>query len=126
MSNLLHHCYPSKSRPTRPHGSSPQKQNPNKSTSSLYPSHGAVELCTEVLARSQGCKLISTAQKAKELPRGVKTRFLLGSGVRDIEVGEAVFEDYLPAALEEGRFVPAPEPLVVRKDLDAVQDGLDA
>lgn len=88
---------------------------------------GAVEACAEVLRRSQGNRFISTARKAAdELPGGVKTKCIYGLDLKDNEVGRAVYEDYLPAALAEGKFVPAPDPLVVGKGLDAIQAGLKA
>lgn len=40
-------------------------------------------------------------------------------------MGPAVFEDYLPKALEEGKFVPAPAAEVVGKGLEFAQVALD-
>ena len=44
---------------------------------------------------------------------------------QDNEVGPAVFEDYLPRALEQGKFVPAPEADVVGRGLEFAQVALD-
>lgn len=44
---------------------------------------------------------------------------------QDNEVGPAVFGDYLPKALESGKFVPAPESEVVGKGLEYAQVALD-
>ena len=44
---------------------------------------------------------------------------------QDNEVGPAVFEHYLPKALERGKFVPAPEAEVVGKGLEFAQVALD-
>jgi hypothetical protein len=40
-------------------------------------------------------------------------------------VGRAVFQGFLPGALENGRFVAAPEPLIVGKGLEAIQEGME-
>lgn len=44
---------------------------------------------------------------------------------QDNEIGPAVFGDYLPKALEQGKFVPAPEAEVVGKGLEFAQVALD-
>lgn len=56
---------------------------------------------------------------------GVKTKFVWGASLEDNEVGKLVYEDFLPAALRDGVFVPAPEFHVIGADLGAIQDGLD-
>jgi len=40
-------------------------------------------------------------------------------------VGKAVFENFLPKALEEGKYVAAPEPLVIGKGLELVQEAFE-
>jgi len=89
--------------------------------------NGAVEKCAEVLRRSDGTvKFIATAQPTTtELEGGVKTKFIWGSSLRDNEVGKAVFEDYLPHALEAGTFVPYPEAEVIGNGLEAIEIGMD-
>jgi hypothetical protein len=41
------------------------------------------------------------------------------------EVGKAVWKDFLPSALMEGRFKPAPPATVVGTGLEHLQDGLE-
>jgi hypothetical protein len=41
------------------------------------------------------------------------------------EIGESVFVDFLPKALETGLFKPAPNPIVVGHGLEKVQEGID-
>lgn len=43
----------------------------------------------------------------------------------DNVVSRLVFHDFLSRALEPGQFVPAPEPLIVGKGLDKIQEALD-
>ncbi|CAM6129774.1 unnamed protein product [Calypogeia fissa] len=90
--------------------------------------NGVAEMCAEVLSRSEGRKFISTAQAfvSDELPGGVTLKFIFGLSLKDNELSKVVYEDFLPQALAEGTFVPAPEPEVVGKGLHAIQDGLDA
>lgn len=57
--------------------------------------------------------------------RGIRTRFIFGESHIGTEVGKMIYEDFLPAALEDGSFVPAPEPLVVGHGLEYVQKGLE-
>ena len=43
----------------------------------------------------------------------------------DNVVSRLVFRDYLPLALEAGKFIPAPEPLIIGKGLDKIQEAMD-
>jgi NADPH:quinone reductase-like Zn-dependent oxidoreductase len=45
--------------------------------------------------------------------RGIRTHFIFGSSLIHNEVGPMIYDDFLPSALAEGRYVAAPEPLVV-------------
>lgn len=57
--------------------------------------------------------------------KGVKTKFIFGSELVNNEVSRIVYEDFLPQALEEGSFVPAPRPLVVGRGLEGIQEALN-
>jgi NADPH:quinone reductase-like Zn-dependent oxidoreductase len=56
--------------------------------------------------------------------RGIKTSFIWGS-VAHSPVGDAVYVDFLPQALAKGIFKPAPEPEVVGKGLEAIQEAVN-
>jgi NADPH:quinone reductase-like Zn-dependent oxidoreductase/short subunit dehydrogenase-like uncharacterized protein len=56
---------------------------------------------------------------------GIRTKSIWGGTLKDNEVGPAIYVDFLPAALADGRYVAAPEPLVVGSGLDHVQTGFD-
>jgi NADPH:quinone reductase-like Zn-dependent oxidoreductase len=58
--------------------------------------------------------------------RGVHVTTIWGSTPVTSPVGPAVFRDYLPAALADGRFVPAPPPEVVGVGLDAIPQAVEA
>lgn len=66
---------------------------------------------------------ISSAVRAKQ--NGVTVKFIWGSDPGWNELGPMIYQDYLPRALAEEKFVPAPEPLVVGTGLEYVQEGLD-
>lgn len=56
---------------------------------------------------------------------GVKTSTVFGSTLVHSGVGKAVYEQYLPQALEKGSFVAAPEPMVVGDGLETLQRAMD-
>jgi NADPH:quinone reductase-like Zn-dependent oxidoreductase len=60
------------------------------------------------------------------LVTGVEAKFILVNGLVDPKsVVARVYMDFLPQALEQGQFVPAPPPQVVGKGLDKIQEALD-
>ncbi|KEF52168.1 uncharacterized protein A1O9_11795 [Exophiala aquamarina CBS 119918] len=56
---------------------------------------------------------------------GIKYGFIFGSTLAFNEVGKAMYQDFLPAALEENRYIVAPDPIIVGKGLESIQAGLD-
>lgn len=93
--------------------------------------NGAIEACAEILVRSgnEGT-IIATCLGAKDpesVPGGgkIQIRRIMGLSLRENEVGKAIYEDFLPEALERAVFRPAPEPWVVGHGLESVQAGLD-
>jgi NADPH:quinone reductase-like Zn-dependent oxidoreductase len=115
---------------------------------------GALDACIDILAvctcGSRAIATVSVPQPATLPPRGfamarflftlfgffarswvkgvvkrVKTHMIWGTDVMEGEVGRAVFQRFLPGALEDGRFVAAPESLIVGKGLEAVQEGME-
>ncbi len=65
---------------------------------------------------------LSMAVKART--RGIRTKFIFGDSLADNEVGPMIWVDFLPAALADGRYRAAPEPLIAGDGLGAVQSGL--
>ena len=51
---------------------------------------------------------------------GIRTKFIFGSSLVDNEIGPMIFEDFLPAALAQGRYVAAPDAQVVGHGLGAI------
>lgn len=67
--------------------------------------------------------LISYAIKSRT--RGIKYKFIDQDETIRNGIGKAVWQDYLSAALANGTLVPEPEPYVVGKGLDKIQEAID-
>ncbi|KAK5113421.1 hypothetical protein LTR85_010849 [Meristemomyces frigidus] len=76
--------------------------------------------CTTLYLGSRVLKVWYTAWS-----RGIRTKFIFGETLIETEVGKLIYEDFLLAALEDGSFVAAPEPLVVGHGLEDVQKAFD-
>ena len=58
--------------------------------------------------------------------RGIRTKFIFGSSLVDNEVGRMIYEEFLPDALADARYVAAPDPLVIGRGLDQIPAALEA
>ncbi len=58
-------------------------------------------------------------------PRGIGSNFVFGTTLKTNEVSTAIYQDFLPSALAEGRYRAAPPPSVVGHGLGDVQHALD-
>ena len=56
---------------------------------------------------------------------GIKYGFIFGSTLAFNEVGKAVYQDFLPTALKENRYIAAPDPIIAGNGLESIQAGLD-
>ena len=68
----------------------------------------------------------TAAMTIKSRARGVRTKFIFGTTLFDNEVGPMIYADFLPSALADGRYVAAPDPLVVGRGLDQIPAALEA
>jgi NADPH:quinone reductase-like Zn-dependent oxidoreductase len=55
----------------------------------------------------------------------IRTNFIFGTSLMDNEVSQVIYEDFLPQALEEGRYIAAPDPYIVGKGLSYIQEGFE-
>ncbi len=55
----------------------------------------------------------------------VATRYIFGTTLKNNEVSTAIYRDFLPDALAEGRYAAAPKPLVVGTGLHELQRAMD-
>lgn len=92
---------------------------------------GTADVLGEVLTRHEGlgptCMTIARAEgkHSIESDSDVDVKFVL---ISPVVIGpespvRLIFQEFLPRALAEGQFVPAPEPEVVGKGLDKIQDA---
>lgn len=92
---------------------------------------GAVEKCVEIMATvRKGSGLVCTVRPlpdglSEKLPEGVQCGQVMASDIRNTPVGPAIFEQFLPKALEDGRFKCLPRPEIVGEGLQSLQKGLD-
>ena len=88
----------------------------------------------EIVSRAQGNKFVALGFPYDgEISEGVESKYIIGNSMAQNDLGAAVFANYLPRALAEGKFIPAPEPLVAGRGLESletafgiVRDGVSA
>ena len=112
----------------------------------------SAEPCFDIVNKCQGRKFVSLASYLSLVPEPTKLKLLrtilffaswfirtiISTKFRGIDwklvfatthvyngVGKAVFEDFLPGALENGTYLAKPEPLVVGKGLEFVQEAFE-
>ena len=111
---------------------------------------GSAEACSDVVHACNGHKFVSMASfpisfekpvgrpgmalqfvsfavsmGLKSRLRGIRTKFIDGNSLIHNEVSRAIYMDFLPRALAEGRYVAAPDPSIIGEGLDSIQAGLD-
>ena len=67
-----------------------------------------------------------TVLQVRALRHRIRARFVWGSSLMNNEVGPMLWQQFLPAALAEGRYIAAPTAEVVGHGLEQVQTALDA
>lgn len=101
---------------------------------SLAIGHGALSHVLLIVTRSTGTKRIastspdplSRVRAVVARLRGIQVTSIWGGTPVQSRVGPAIFGDFLPVALAERRFRPAPEPAVFGTGLHQVPAALDA
>lgn len=79
------------------------------------------------LARTMARLVASqTVLQVRAARHRIRARFVWGSTLMTNEVGPMLWEQYLPAALAEGRYIAAPTAEIVGSGLEQVQAALDA
>ena len=93
---------------------------------------GSLSRAVRITRRTSGSRRIASAyptpptrlRASVERRRGITISAIWGGTPVDSAVGPAVYADFLPGALAEGRFVAAPPPLVVGAGLETVPAAL--
>ncbi|KAF7504198.1 hypothetical protein GJ744_002617 [Endocarpon pusillum] len=86
--------------------------------------------CGAVAEKIGGGLIIGTVPPPEnvELGKGVKAKSIFAFTIvrQQPEVGNAIFRDYLPAALKSGEYKAKPDPKVVGHGLESIADGFAA
>lgn len=67
----------------------------------------------------------NVALQVQSRRRGVRTKYIFGTTLKANEVAAAIYRDFLPDALADGRYVAAPKPVVVGEGVAAFQQAMD-
>lgn len=67
----------------------------------------------------------NVALMARARISGVRTKYIFGTSLKKNEVSAAIYRDFLPAALAEGRYAAVPKPSVVGHGLQDIQHAMD-
>jgi NADPH:quinone reductase-like Zn-dependent oxidoreductase len=67
----------------------------------------------------------NVALQLRSRPRGVQIKYIFGTSLKHNEVSHAIYRDFLPAALAQGRYRAAPTPRVIGHGLKHLQRALD-
>ncbi|KIV93294.1 hypothetical protein PV10_04519 [Exophiala mesophila] len=85
-----------------------------------------VDIVAQLADSSVVNKFVATVTPGfPEPPAGVNMKQVYALSILKNHVSRAIFEDFLPKALENGTFVPAPTPLVAGKGLESLQNAVD-
>ncbi len=57
--------------------------------------------------------------------KGVKLKYIVGTALKHTDVSQAIYRDFLPAALANGSYTITPQPHVVGHGVGAIQQALD-
>ena len=97
-----------------------------KEVAGIFDAVGAWGSSVEIIQHTAGVKFIASSLRGfPDPPEGITMKQVQSFSIKDNHVGKAIFEDFLPKALESGSFVPAPEPQIVGKGLESIQAGVD-
>jgi len=67
----------------------------------------------------------NVALQVQSRRRGVRIKYIFGTTLKANEVAPAIYRDFLPDALAEGRYVAAPKPLVAGHGIQDIQQAMD-
>jgi NADPH:quinone reductase-like Zn-dependent oxidoreductase len=80
----------------------------------------------DIVKQTEGIKFVATVISGfLDPPEGVTMKKVLATSCKDNHVGKAIWENFLPAALKAGSFVPAPRPLIAGHGLENLQAAVD-
>ncbi|KAI6777216.1 hypothetical protein HG530_001161 [Fusarium avenaceum] len=80
---------------------------------------------SQSIAHAEGLRKMICVRGASSTSPEVQAQVILSTSIINTPVAKAVFADYVPAALEQGKFKAVPEAEVVGKGLESIQLGLN-
>lgn len=80
---------------------------------------------SEILRQAPKLVSFNVSKLFKSLTRHIRTNMIFGTTLMENEVSRIIYVDFLPRALAQGRYMAAPEPLVVGRGLASIQAGFD-
>jgi NADPH:quinone reductase-like Zn-dependent oxidoreductase len=87
---------------------------------------GPIAICTALFSRVEGNKFFTTTMPLPaDMPVDFQHSRVFASTIKDTGIAEAVFVDFLPEAIAQGKYKPAPQAEVVGAGLESLQKGLD-
>ena len=79
-----------------------------------------------IMQRCEGSKkIVTTLPAPADIPDDITVTQVRGDDLRDDALAKTIYEDILPKALEGASYSPVPEPMVIGKGLEKVQEGID-
>lgn len=87
---------------------------------------GTANATAKVVQQCESNRVVVTVKMVpSKVPDGVIVKHVRGDGLRNHGLSKTIYEDFLPKALRARSFVPAPDPLIVGRGLEYVQEALD-
>jgi NADPH:quinone reductase-like Zn-dependent oxidoreductase len=87
---------------------------------------GPIAICAELFSKVKGNKFFTTITVLPaDIPADFQHSRVFASTIKDTGIAEAVFVDFLPQALAQGKYKSAPQAEVVGAGLESLQKGLD-
>ncbi|OTB12703.1 hypothetical protein K445DRAFT_369280 [Daldinia sp. EC12] len=86
---------------------------------------GSEKFVFEVISKVEGAKFVACALEPTNVPNGVQAKMVFASTLKDNEVGTVIFDQYLPAALNQKKLQCLPRPLVFGHGLENIQGAID-
>ncbi|KAM0555851.1 hypothetical protein ACHAPJ_006250 [Fusarium lateritium] len=85
----------------------------------------AMTAAGQAIAHAEGVRKIICVRGPSNELQDVKTQSILSTSIIGTPIAKAVFGDFVPAALEQGKFKAVPEAEVVGKGLESIQLGIN-
>ncbi|KAL2867723.1 zinc-binding alcohol dehydrogenase family protein [Aspergillus lucknowensis] len=79
-----------------------------------------------VVQQVEGNKVVASVDELEDLPLGVTGVDVQAVAIRENDVSEMIYGDYLPKALAAGKYLTAPEPYIAGVGLKAIQGTFEA